>query len=47
MDETIYPLDHDQYEGTSGQIIDDVRKTSPFLIINNECILATNYMLIK
>ncbi|KAI9491696.1 peptidase C14, caspase domain-containing protein [Zychaea mexicana] len=22
-DETIYPLDHDQYEGTSGQIIDD------------------------
>ncbi|KAI7857406.1 peptidase C14, caspase domain-containing protein [Circinella umbellata] len=23
MDETIYPLDHDQYEGTSGQIIDD------------------------
>ncbi|KAI8146202.1 peptidase C14, caspase domain-containing protein, partial [Fennellomyces sp. T-0311] len=22
-DETIYPVDHDQYEGTSGQIIDD------------------------
>ncbi|ORY96418.1 caspase domain-domain-containing protein [Syncephalastrum racemosum] len=23
MDETIYPVDHDKYEGTSGQIIDD------------------------
>lgn len=25
FDETIYPIDHDQYEGTSGQILDDVR----------------------
>ncbi|CDH54137.1 metacaspase [Lichtheimia corymbifera JMRC:FSU:9682] len=23
FDETIYPIDHDQYEGTSGQILDD------------------------
>ena len=46
MDETIYPLDHDQYEGTSGQIIDDVRRNL-LLIIDNEYIIATNYILIK
>ena len=25
FDETIYPVDHDQYEDDSGQIVDDVR----------------------
>lgn len=24
-DETIYPVDHDRYQGDSGQIVDDVR----------------------
>lgn len=26
FDETIYPVDFQEYEGTSGQIIDDVRR---------------------
>lgn len=25
FDETIYPVDHDRYQGDSGQIVDDVR----------------------
>lgn len=25
-DETIYPVDHDRYQGDSGQIVDDVRE---------------------
>lgn len=27
-DETIYPVDHDSYEGDSGQIVDDVSENS-------------------